>query len=375
MIPTLRLLFRASTASALSAAPSNGHQRLKTIGFIGLGAMGREMASNLLTKVFQQNKDPDLAFVIHDTFDQSVTRFLTSNSSLFPGRSILPCNSPAGVARLASTVVTMLPSSPEVEQVYLGEGGILEGLSDLGDPSIDKNRTLLIDSTTLDPSVAVKTANKIKQAGGGEEKGYWDMIDAPVSGGVVGANAGTLSFMVGSNSVGSFDKASEEFLVHMGSRAIHCGKNGNGLVAKIANNLLLGISMLGVTEAMLLGTANGLPAEVLAGIINTSTGKCWASEVNNPAPGALSKQPGSKISPPADRDYEGGFASRLMSKDLSLAMNAARLQGVPTPLGQLTATIYEALGKNEEFKDKDFGVAFKALSAALGREEFKQGSD
>ncbi|EPQ32071.1 uncharacterized protein PFL1_00269 [Pseudozyma flocculosa PF-1] len=364
MLPTTRLLLqstlRRSSGAAASASASSQHDRAKTIGFIGLGAMGKEMANNLFSKTMAANPDPNVAFVIHDAFEQSITRFLTANSSLHPNRRLMTASSPAGVASLASTIVTMLPSSPEVKSVYTEEGGILTGLQNLSGPAASK--TLCIDCTTLDPLVAVQTAATIK------EEGNVDMIDAPVSGGVVGAAAGTLSFMVGSDSVETFKQA-EPYLALMGSRAIHCGKNGNGLIAKIANNLLLGISMLGVTEAMLLGTAHGLPANVLAGIINTSTGKCWASEVNNPAPGALK---GTNYSPPADRDYQGGFAARLMSKDLKLALGAASLEGVPTPLGQLTSSIYEALGTNDEFKDKDFGVAFKALSAALGREEFRQ---
>lgn len=346
------------------------HDRSKTIGFIGLGAMGKEMANNLLSKTLASNPDPAVTFVVHDAFEQSITRFLTANTSLYPNRNILAASSPAGIAKLSGTIVTMLPSSPQVESVYTHENGILDGLETFQAAAVDdaQAKTLCIDCTTLDPDVAVQTATAIKNA---NANGAFDMIDAPVSGGVVGANAATLSFMVGSDSSTTFASA-EPYLSLMGSRAVHCGKNGNGLIAKIANNLLLGISMLGVTEAMLLGTAHGLPPAVLAGIINTSTGKCWSSEVNNPCPGALE---GTKYSPPADRDYQGGFAARLMAKDLKLAMNTAKLQGVPTPLGQLTSSIYEALGGNDEFKDKDFAVAFKALSAALGREEFKGGRE
>lgn len=184
---------------------------------------------------------------------------------------------------------------------------------------------------------------------------------------MVGARAATLSFMVGSDSHQSFARA-KPTLDMMGSRAIHCGKNSNGLVAKIANNLLLGISMLGVSEAMLLGTAHGLSPQVLAHIINTSTGRCWASEVNNPAPGALK---GTAHSPPAERGYEGGFAARLQSKDLGLAMEAAKQLGVPVPVGNLAATIYQALASSPDFKDKDFSCAMLALQRALGRDEFK----
>lgn len=225
MLPTARLLQSS---------------RSKAIGFIGLGAMGREMASNVLQKTFQANSDKDLTFVVHDSFDLSTTRFLTANTSLFPGRNIVPATSPAGVASLASTIITVVPSSPQVKEVYLAENGILQGLRGLGDPKEPSNSTLCIDCTTLDPLVAVQTADEIKRAGGGgqgQDQGAFDMIDSPMSGGVVGARAGTLSFMVGSNSHQSFAHA-EPTLLKMGSRAIHCGKNGNGLIAKIANNLV-----------------------------------------------------------------------------------------------------------------------------------------
>ena len=180
----------------------------------------------------------------------------------------------------------MLPSSPHVKEVYTSASGILSGLSDfdLTDSSAQgTSSTLCIDSTTLDPAVALQVATAVKEAGTtplshGGKPGVFDMIDAPVSGGTVGARAGTLSFMVGSDSNLTFTQA-EPYLLKMGARAIHCGKNTNGLIAKIANNLLLGISMLGVCEAMLLGTAHGLSPKMLAHIINTSTGRCWASEV------------------------------------------------------------------------------------------------
>ncbi len=269
MLPTRRLLQSAM------------RDRQKTIGFIGLGAMGKPMAENLVSRVMQETQDPSVSFVVYDVTDLSVTRFLTAHTSLFPGRSIAPASSPAGVASMASTIVTMLPSSPHVREVYTGEGGILEGLASLGAPSESPaNGTLCIDSTTLDPKVALEVAAMVKKAGGarGEEKGSFDMIDAPVSGGVVGARAGTLSFMVGSDDPLTFRRA-EPYLMKMGSRAIHCGKNTNGLIAKIANNLLLGISMLGTCEAMLLGTAHGLSPQMLAHIINTSTGKCWSSDI------------------------------------------------------------------------------------------------
>ena len=133
------------------------------------------------------------------------------------------------------------------------------------------------------------------------------MVDAPVSGGVAGAKAGTLSFLVG-GSEEAFKRASP-ILAHMGKKIIHCGPSGAGLAAKICNNMVLGVQQIVVAEAMLLGQKLGLDAAVLAGVINSSTGACWASSVNNPVPGALSDK-----EPPCTRDYEGGFATSLMLK-------------------------------------------------------------
>ncbi|KAK0554453.1 hypothetical protein OC845_000714 [Tilletia horrida] len=367
MLATRILLQNAAASSAA------GLSRSKSYGFIGLGAMGKEMCSNLTRSIFKDS-DPDVSIVVNDMSERTITRFLSSQSSLYPGRKIVTASSPAGVARLASTIVTMLPSSPEVREVYTAEGGILEGLTDLRGESSHaqpEHSTLLLDSTTCDPQTSLDVVKLVRSAGvspgSNNQEGVFEMLDAPVSGGVVGARAGTLSFMVGSDSPTSFARA-EPILLNMGARVIHCGKNSSGLIAKLCNNLLLGISMVGTAEAMLLGQAHGLNPQVLAHILNTSTGKCWSSETNNPAPGALK---GTQHSPPADRDWEGGFAARLMAKDLGLAQEAAKMEGVPIALGTLTSNIYGHLSKNEEFSNRDFSVVFKALSAALGNERLR----
>lgn len=193
----------------------------------------------------------------------------------------------------------MLPSSPHVRQVYTTEsGGIIPGLQSLA--SEERASTLCIDSTTLDVEVARTVAQEVHQTGA-------TMIDAPVSGGVAGAKAGTLSFMVGGTEE-AFQRASP-ILAHMGKKIVHCGPSGAGLAAKICNNMILGVQQIVVGEAMLLGEKLGLDPEVLAGVINSSTGACWASSVNNPVPGALPDK-----EPPCVRDYEGGFATALMLK-------------------------------------------------------------
>ncbi|GAA5977529.1 hypothetical protein JCM11641_000989 [Rhodosporidiobolus odoratus] len=350
--------------------------RRQTSGFIGLGAMGRGMAANLLNKSFANqpgvfspsdyHRKP--AFVVHDAFPPSLQTFLTTHTQPYAGRDVLPASSPAGVVRLAGTVVTMLPSGREIEEVYLGENGIGEGLEGMNDEK--REETLLIDCTTADRETSLRVASTLKSRYGVE------MLDAPVSGGTVGAEKGTLSFMVGGEAA-AFERA-KPFLEMMGSRSIHCGTNGTGLAAKICNNLLLGISMVGTAEAMLLGKSLGLSPELLAGILNTSTGRCWSSEVNNPAPGATPSVP-----TPADRGYSGGFLTKLMAKDLNLALSAAASSpssasasgpAVPLPLGQLTAKLYNALSKHEEdFGKKDFSVVYEYLRLGMEGMEGMEG--
>lgn len=200
----------------------------------------------------------------------------------------------------------MLPSSPHVQQVYMTEtDGIIPGLQLLSQSDIQS--TFCIDSTTLDVDVARRVASDVHRAGA-------IMIDAPVSGGVAGAKAGTLSFLVGGTET-AFGRASP-ILARMGKNIIHCGPSGAGLAAKICNNMVLGVQQVAVAEAMLLGQKLGLDPSVLAGVINSSTGACWASSVNNPVPGALPDK-----EPPCTRDYEGGFATSLMLKVCYLLRN------------------------------------------------------
>ncbi|GAA6008587.1 uncharacterized protein JCM10292_007257 [Rhodotorula paludigena] len=330
--------------------------RANTIGFLGLGAMGRGMAANLLNKTFAGQQGvftpsstaSKPTFVVYDPFAPALNDFLSTHTRAYAGRDVVPASSPAGVVRLASTVVTMLPSATEVEEVYLGENGFREGLEGLSDDR--REATLFIDCTTGNRDHARGVAKEMEALGAA-------MVDAPVSGGVVGAEKGTLSFMVGGPE-DAFNRA-QPYLEKMGARYIHCGESGNGLAVKICNNLLLGISMVGTAEAMLLGRSLGLSPELLASVINTSTGRCWSSESNNPAPGATPQIP-----TPADRGYTGGFLSKLMSKDLKLALASAASSSTPLPLGQLTATLYDKLSAHDEFAARDFSVVFEYLNQA-----------
>jgi 3-hydroxyisobutyrate dehydrogenase len=212
----------------------------------------------------------------------------------------------------------MLPSSPHVRSVYLGADGVLAGVA---------KGTTLIDSSTIDPHTAREVITAAAEHGN-------PMADAPVSGGTGGAEAGTLTFMVG-GATDVFERIAP-LLRHMGKNIVHCGAAGTGQVAKICNNMLLGISMIGVSEAMNLGASLGIDPKVLAGIINTSSGRCWSSDTYNPYPGVMENVP-------ASRGYTGGFGADLMLKDLGLATDAAKLSKQPVMMGALAQQLYQSL--------------------------------
>ncbi|EJT98407.1 3-hydroxyisobutyrate dehydrogenase [Dacryopinax primogenitus] len=336
----------------LSATISHSRNGPLTLGFIGLGAMGRHMAWNLYLKTLlaQQgpppSQEPEPIMLLCDANEDGAKKFMNdcmeakATENVLGGRMEF-MESPRALAERANVIFTALPSSPEVKSVYLGEKGILAGLNREKDQ-------LCVDATTLDVSVARDVSNTVREAGA-------EMVDAPMSGGIVGAKAGTLSFMVGGTEA-AFNLA-EPYLSKMGSRVIHCGASGMGLAAKISNNLVLGINQIAIAEGLLLGTSLGLEPALLTDIINRSTGRSWPSTVNNPIPGAL-KPP---ASPPCERGYEGGFASKLMLKDMSLAIHAAEDTGVPLPLGSKATDEYSNVVQDNELARKDFSVVYEYL--------------
>lgn len=271
------------------------------IGFIGLGNMGGPMALNLLKAGHQ--------LTVFDLADTAVKTATDAGAS-----------AAKSVAEIAGAdveiIITMLPAAAHVKQVYLGEDGILSRID---------AKVLLIDASTIDPLSAREVSAACAKQGNA-------MVDAPVSGGTGGAAAGTLTFMVGGEDK-AFERAQPLFDV-MGKAAIHCGPAGNGQVAKVSNNMLLGISMIGVAEAMSLGTALGMDPKVLAQVINSSTGRCWSSDTYNPYPGVLEGVPSS-------RGYSGGFATDLMIKDLGLASDAAKQVRQPIALGALSQQLFQ----------------------------------
>ncbi|CAL1704274.1 unnamed protein product [Somion occarium] len=318
--------------------------------------MGFEMAYNLFSKTLVDSNGA-AHFVVCDARKESALRFSRNMLEQFPGAKIEVASTPADAIRASQTVVTMLPSSPHVRQVYESEAeGIIPALRSL--PSEDIHSTLCIDSTTLDVQVARDMAAEVNKLGA-------TMVDAPVSGGVSGAKAGTLSFLVG-GSEAAFKRVSP-ILAHMGKKVFHCGPSGAGLGAKICNNLVLGVEQIVVAEAMLLGLKLGLEPAVLASVINNSTGACWSSSVNNPVPGALPDK-----EPPCTRDYEGGFATTLMLKDMGLASEIADACGSPLPLGEAAENIYaEVVKKEPQLANKDFSSVYHYLRLAADEESRK----
>ncbi|XP_043468885.1 3-hydroxyisobutyrate dehydrogenase, mitochondrial [Leptopilina heterotoma] len=299
---------------------SRGSREFSNVGFIGLGQMGSRMAKNILKKGHK--------LTVFDVNKFAVTKLCESGAT--------SAESAAEVSQTSEIIITMLPSNKHVLDCYTGEKGIL---------SFAKKNTLLIDSSTIDPSVSETVSQEA-------EKKNMRFIDGPVSGGVNAAENGTLTFMVGGLR-NNFDDAKSIFEA-MGSRIVHCGeKVGMGQAAKLCNNMLLAISMIGTAEAFNLGQKLGLDSKVLAEIVNSSSGRCWASEVYNPVPGLIPNVPSSN-------NYQGGFGTTLMAKDLGLAQDIASRSKTPILLGSLAHQIYLAV-ISKGFADKDFSVIYQFL--------------
>jgi 3-hydroxyisobutyrate dehydrogenase len=292
------------------------------IAFIGLGNMGAPMARNLLKAGH--------AVAVCDLNAEAVATLVAEGAH--------PCATPAEAAREAQMVLTMLPAPAHVDKVLTGADGVFSAIR----PGVP-----IVDCSTIDPA-SVRRLAQLALAQGNE------MADAPVSGGTGGAAAGTLTFMVGA-SQGLFDRI-QPVLKDMGKRIVRCGEVGNGQVAKVCNNLLLGISMIGASEAMALGVSQGMDAKVLADIVNASSGRCWSSDTYNPFPGVMDGVP-------ASRGYQGGFGVDLMLKDLGLAIEAARQSHQPLPMGGLAQQLYQ-VWSTQGHGQLDFSSIIQMLSRA-----------
>ena len=289
---------------------------------IGLGNMGLPMAANLLKAG-------------HD-----VTGFDLSETALAAHRANGGRTAPTIAAAVADAdvVITMLPTGRHVADVFTGQGGVLASLS--------ARTKLLIDSSTID----VATAREV--TADAAAKGI-EMLDAPVSGGTGGAVAGTLTFMCGGTAAGF--ALAEPVLAGMGRTIIHAGPPGAGQVAKACNNMMLAVSMIGVSEAFAMADRLGLDRQKLFDIVSPSTGQSWALTSYCPVPGPVPASP-------ANRDYAPGFTAALMLKDLKLAQEAADGVGAPTPLGAHAARLYQALVDAGQ-GGRDFSAVFAWLTA------------
>ena len=269
------------------------------IGFVGVGNMGGPMALNLLKAGHKLR--------VFDLSAAAVARCTEAGASAVKAA--------VEAAKDVDVVVTMLPAGEHVRQVYLGAGGILAAA---------RKGTLFIDSSTIDVDSARAAGKAAAEAG-------MDMIDAPVSGGVGGAAAGTLTFMVGGPDA-AFAKA-KPYLESMGKTIVHAGPSGNGQAAKICNNMILGISMIAVSEAFVLAEKLGLDHAKLFDISSKSSGQCWSLTTYCPVPGPVPTSP-------ANRGYQAGFTADMMLKDLRLAQAAAKSAGAKTELGAEAAAVY-----------------------------------
>ena len=293
------------------------------VSFIGLGNMGLPMAKNLV------KAGHDITGF--DLVEGQLTELVKSGGKVSENLNDTLKNS--------EVVITMLPSGKHVKSVYLGEEGIIKN-SPAG--------LLLIDSSTID----VESARQVEEVA---NKSDLKMLDAPVSGGVTGAEAGTLTFMVGGDE-GAFEKG-KELLDIMGGNVIHAGQAGNGQVAKICNNMLLAISMIGTSEAFNLAERLGLDSQTFYDISSTASGQCWSMTSYCPVPGPVPTSP-------ANNNYKPGFSSALMLKDLRLSQEASKITNVGTPLGAHSTEIYEKMEEGG-YDNLDFSGVIKLISGEL----------
>jgi 3-hydroxyisobutyrate dehydrogenase len=297
---------------------------MTTVGFIGVGNMGGPMARNLLKA------------------GMAVSAFDVSPAALKP-----VVEAGAGQARTArqaveraDVVITMLPAGSHVRSVYLEQDNLFSAV---------RKDALLIDCSTID----VESARAVHQAASGAG---FDFLDAPVSGGVGGAEAGTLTFMCGGTEK-AFERA-RPVLEKMGKRVVHAGGAGAGQAAKICNNMLLAISMIGTCEAFVLGEKLGLEPQKLFEIMSAASGQCWSLTSYCPVPGPVPTAP-------SNRGYQGGFATALMLKDLKLAQAAAQSAGATTPLGAEAAQLYGLFAANGQSR-ADFSGIIQLLRGVIG---------
>jgi 3-hydroxyisobutyrate dehydrogenase len=292
-----------------------------TIAFIGLGNMGAPMAANLVKAGHTVTG--------YDIVPAALQALIAAGGKL--------ASSAADAAKDADVVITMLPAGEHVRDVWLHQGGLIEAVKSRG--------PLLIDCSTID----VESARVVTAAA---EAAGLAMLDAPVSGGTIGAQNGTLTFMVG-GAEDAFARG-KPILEAMGKNIFHAGGPGAGQAVKICNNMMLAINMVGVSEGFLLARKLGLDWNKLHEICSTATSNSWALSQYCPAPGPAPAAP-------SNRDYAPGFMTQLMVKDVKLSQAAAEATGSPTPLAALALTFYEKAMQAGD-ATKDFSVVFRWLA-------------
>ncbi|MFY8297435.1 3-hydroxyisobutyrate dehydrogenase [Pseudoalteromonas sp. SS15] len=290
------------------------------IGFIGLGNMGGPMAINLVKAGHEVR--------VFDLSPDAIATLVEAGATAV--------NAVEEVCENADFVVSMLPAGKHVKAIYTGENGLVNHLN---------KSTLVIDCSTIDAESAQFVGKALGEAG-------IKFVDAPVSGGVAGAAAGTLTFIVG-GSTACFELANT-ILPNMGKNIYHAGDIGAGQVAKICNNMLLSILMAGTSEALQMGIDHGLDPKVLSEIMLNSSGRNWTLELYNPCPDVLENVPSSN-------GYKPGFMVDLMAKDLGLAQQAAQQTNSATPMGALAKNLYNLM-QNQGKGAEDFSAIFKLYS-------------
>lgn len=289
--------------------------KIQNILFIGLGNMGAPMAANLLKHGHQLS--------VSDLNPEAVAKLTTQGAHHAADLK--------QAAERADAVISMLPAGKHVKGIYMGENGLFKHL---------KKGTPVIDCSTIATAEALELAAEAQKCG-------LRFLDAPVSGGISGAAAGTLSFIVG-GSKQDFEDAKPLFEI-MGKNIFHAGGNGAGQTAKICNNMLLAVLMAGTSEAIALGVKNGLDPKILSDIMAASSGGNWVLDRYNPYPGVMENSP-------ASNGYKNGFMSALMLKDLNIAESNAAAAGLPTPMGAAAAKLYRELAEQGKY-----GLDFSAV--------------
>lgn len=289
---------------------------LSKVGFIGTGRMGNPMAANLLKSGFQVK--------VFDTNPALIENLISQGA--------VACKHLEAVVEDVEAVITMLPQTLHVQQVCR----TLKPLAKVG--------TVFIDSSTINPQASKNLAEEMRKEG-------LQFLDAPVSGGVAGATAGTLTFMIGGNQA-IYERVQGLFKA-MGKNQFYCGLHGSGLAVKICNNLSLAIQMVGTAEALNLGVQMGVDPKKLCEVMGVSTSNCWSLSVANPVPDVLPNAPSS-------RNYEGGFATELMMKDLNIALEAAEEVSVFLGMGKRSGDYYSR-AKELGAGNKDFGYVYQVI--------------